>query len=74
MTRSSRLLNASRIRTPSILYKLARTRDIVAEGLKEADAGFVGLPDMPAAMSFEEQFCRTSGRGWASAPTVRGDI
>ena len=38
------------------LYKLARTRDIVAEGLKEADAGFVGLPDMPAAMSFEEQF------------------
>ena len=38
------------------LYKQARTRDVMAEGLKEADAAFVGLPELPAAMPFEEQF------------------
>ncbi len=38
------------------LYKLTRTRDVMAEGLKEADAAFVGLPELPAAMPFEEQF------------------
>jgi hypothetical protein len=38
------------------LYKQARTRDVMAEGPKEADAAFVGLPELPAAMPFEEQF------------------
>lgn len=37
------------------LYKQARTRDIMAEGLKEADAAFVGLPEL-SAMPFEERF------------------
>jgi hypothetical protein len=40
------------------LYKQARTRDIAHEGRKETDPGFVGLPNMPAEMSFAEQFSR----------------
>ena len=40
------------------LYKEARTRDVVHEGRKEADAAFVGLPELAAAMPFEEQFHR----------------
>jgi len=38
------------------LYKETRTRDIRVEGPKEADAAFVGLPDLPAGLPFEEQF------------------
>ncbi|MFI4980534.1 MAG: hypothetical protein ACHQIO_09305 [Nevskiales bacterium] len=38
------------------LYKQARTRDIGVEGPKEADAAFVGLPDLPAGLPFEAQF------------------
>ena len=38
------------------LYKLARTRDVVAEERKEADATFVGLPELAARRPFEEQF------------------
>ena len=53
------------------LYKHARTRDVMAEGLKEADAAFVGLPELPAAMPFEEQFWQdSSDRGSANAPTA----
>ncbi len=40
------------------LYKEARTRDVVHEGRKEADAAFVGLPALAAGMPFEEQFHR----------------
>ena len=40
------------------LYKEARTRDVVHEGRKEADAVFVGLPELAAGMAFEEQFHR----------------
>ena len=38
------------------LYKLARTRDVVREERKEADAAFVGLPELAAWRPFEEQF------------------
>jgi hypothetical protein len=38
------------------LYKLARTRDIGVEGRKDADAAFVGLPDLPDGMPFADQF------------------
>lgn len=38
------------------LYKEVRTCDIVVEGLKEADAAFVGMPELPDKLSFEEKF------------------
>jgi hypothetical protein len=38
------------------LYKLTRTRDIGVDGSKEADPAFVGLPDLPTGLSFEEQY------------------
>jgi hypothetical protein len=39
-----------------MLYKTVRTRDIGVEGVKEADAAFVGLAEMPAGLAFAEQF------------------
>jgi hypothetical protein len=38
------------------LYKVSRTGFIGVEGSKEAEPAFVGLPDLPKGLSFEEQF------------------
>jgi hypothetical protein len=40
------------------LYKLARTREVVGEETKEADAALVGLSEPAAGIRFEEQFHR----------------
>jgi len=37
-------------------YKLSRTSNIGVSGTKEADAAFVGLPDLPTGLPFKEQF------------------
>lgn len=38
------------------LYKLTHTRDIGVAGRKDADAAYVGLPELPAGLPFAEQF------------------
>ena len=38
------------------LYKQARTGEIGVDGGIEADAAFVGLPDLPSGLSFNELF------------------
>jgi len=40
------------------LYKEARTADIGVEGRREADAAFVGIPDLPTGLPFAAQFER----------------